>query len=163
MKIPLNNALQSTTKMNVTVDIKINRTMESVWQAITDIDNCQNVISSIIKINILNKPKNDLVGFKWEETREMFGKEAMETMWITDSVVNENYATRAESHGSVYITKLSLKECEGSTLLTMSFNGIPQTFSAKILSFLMSPLIISSIKKALIKDLRDIKTYVEKS
>jgi len=100
---------------------------------------------------------------KWEETREMFGKEAMETMWITDSVVNEYYATRAESHGSVYITKLSLKESDGSTLLTMSFNGIPQTFAAKVLSFLMRPLINSSIKKALVKDLRDIKAYVEKS
>jgi hypothetical protein len=46
------------------------------------------VISSILKITILNKPANDLVGLKWEETREMFGKEAMETIWITDSVDN---------------------------------------------------------------------------
>lgn len=148
--------------MNVTVNIKIYRSKESVWQAIADIENCQNVISSIMKINILNKPEKNLVGLKWEETREMFGKEAMETMWITDSVVNEYYATRAENHGSVYITKLSLKERDGTTLLTMSFNGVPQTFAAKVLSFLMRPLINSSIKKALIKDLRDIKAYVEK-
>jgi len=45
----------------------------------------------------------------------------------------------------------------------MSFNGIPQTFAAKALSFLMRPLINSSIKKALVKDLQDINAYVEKS
>lgn len=149
--------------MFVAVDIKIDRTKESVWQTITDIENCQNVISSILKISILNKPENDLVGLRWEETRKMFGKEAMETMWVTDSAVNEYYATRAESHGSVYITKLSLEESDGSTLLTMSFNGIPQTFAAKIISFFMRPLINSSIKKAMVNDLLDIKAYVEKS
>ncbi len=121
------------------------------------------MISSILRIIILNKPSADIVGLKWEETREMFGKEATETMWITESEVNEYYCTRAESHGSVYITKLSLKTIDNSTLLTMSFNGIPQSIIAKVLSFVMGPLIKKSMKKALTKDLEDIKAYVEKS
>jgi hypothetical protein len=45
----------------------------------------------------------------------------------------------------------------------MSFTGIPKSFFAKILSFLMSPLIKKSIVKALSKDLADIKAYVEQS
>ena len=149
--------------MIVTADIKIEKSKDSVWRAITDIENWQSMISSILKIVILNKPTGDFVGLKWEETREMFGKEAKETMWITDSVVNEYYCTRAESHGSVYITKLSLKSIDNSTVLTMSFNGIPQSTIAKVLSFVMGPLIKKSIKKALTKDLEDIKNYVEKS
>lgn len=149
--------------MKVTVDIEINKSKDSVWKAITDIDNCESMISSIVKINILHKPSEDFVGLKWEETREMFGKEAMETMWVTDSVVNEYYCTRAESHGSVYITKLSLRNSGSGTLLTMSFNGIAQTNAAKMLSFLMGPFIRNSIKKALTKDLEDIKSFVETS
>ena len=149
--------------MIVTVDIKIEKSKDSVWRAITDIENWQGMISSILKIVILNKPTGDFVGLKWEETREMFGKEATETMWITDSEVNEYYCTRAESHGSVYITKLSLKSIDNSTVLTMSFNGIPQSIIAKVLSFVMGPLIKKSMKKALTKDLEDIKAYVEKS
>ena len=149
--------------MIVTEVIEINQTKDAVWKAITDIENCERIITSIIRVNILNKPSSGIVGLKWEETREMFGKEASETMWITDSVTNEYYSTRAESHGSVYITKLSLTAIDSGTLLTMSFNGIPQSFFAKILSFLMSPLIRNSIKKALIKDLADIKAYVEKN
>ncbi len=103
------------------------------------------------------------MGLKWEETREMFGKEATETMWVTDAENNDYYCTRAESHGSVYITKLSLRNSGSGSLLTMSFNGIPQSFSAKILSLIMGPFIKSSIRKVLTKDLGDIKSYVEKS
>lgn len=148
--------------MIITVEIEMAGSKDSVWKTITDIENCQRVISSILKINILHKPIDGLVGLKWEETRQMYGKEAKETMWITDSVVNEYYSTRAESHGSVYVTKLSLKDSGSGTLLTMSFRGMPQTNISKILSFLMSPLISKSIKKALKKDLEDIKAYVEK-
>ena len=149
--------------MMVTEVIEINQSKDAVWKAISDIENCERIITSILKVNILNKPASGIVGLKWEETREMFGKEASETIWITDSETNEYYSTRAESHGSVYITKLSLTADDNGTLLTMSFNGIPQSFIAKIVSFLMGPLIRNSIKKVLIKDLADIKAYVEKS
>ena len=149
--------------MIVTEVSEINQTKDAVWKAITDIENCEHIITNILKINILNKPSSGIVGFKWEETREMSGKEASETMWITDSETNEYYSTRAESHGSVYITKFSLTAIDGDTLLTISFNGIPQSFVAKTLSFSMGPLIKNSIKMALIQDLADIKAYVEKS
>ena len=92
----------------------------------------------------------------------MFGKTAMETMWISDAIDNEYYVTRAESHGSIYITRLVLTDSDNGTLLTMSFTGTPQTAVAKILSFLMAPLITKSIKKALFQDLRDIKAFTEK-
>lgn len=42
------------------------------------------MVSGIISLNILHQPEDGLVGLKWEETRKMFGKEASETMWITD-------------------------------------------------------------------------------
>ncbi len=149
--------------MMVTDVIEIYQPKDTVWKAIADIENCKRIITSILNVNILNKPASGIVGLKWEETREMFGKKASETIWITDSETNEYYSTRAESHGSVYITKLSLTAIDNGTLLTMSFNGIPQSFIAKIFSFLMGPLIRNSIKKALIKELADIKAYVEKS
>lgn len=149
--------------MDVTEDITIAASKESVWKVITDIDNCQNVISSILRIDVLNRPNSGLIGLKWQETREMFGKEATEIMWITDAVENEYYATRAESHGSIYVSKLHIKENNGKTSLAMSFTGTPCSFAAKVLSFLMAPMIKSSIRKALKKDLNDIKAFLEKS
>ena len=149
--------------MIVVVDTEINKPKESVWKVITDIEHCQSVISAIKGINILNKPSSGLVGLKWEETREMFGKDAVETIWITDATTNDHYCTRAESHGSVYITKLSLRNNSNGSLLTMSFNGIPQSIAAKISYLIVGPFIKSSIKKALAKDLEDIKSHVEKA
>ncbi len=148
--------------MTVTVQIQIDKPKEIVWKAITDINNAAQMISGISAINVLHQPERGPVGLKWEETRQMFGKTAMETMWITDAIDNEYYVTRAESHGSIYITRLGLTDSDNGTLLTMSFTGIPQTAVAKMLSFLMSPLITKSIKKALLQDLRDIKAFTEK-
>ena len=147
--------------MKVSTSIDISKPREDVWKVITDIENCQGRISSIISIEVLEKPESGFVGFKWKEARKMFGKEATEVMWITDSVENEYYCTRAESHGSIYVTRLSLAESAGITTLTMAFTGEAQTFVAKIFSVLMSPLIKGSMKKELQKDLSDIKNYLE--
>ena len=149
--------------MVVTVNKEISKPKEQVWAVITDIEHSQDVISGIKKIDILNKTSSGLEGLKWEETREMFGKEAKEIMWITDAETNSHYHTRAESHGSVYMTKLSVQDSGSGSLLTMSFTGIPQSILAKILSFVMGPLIKSSMRKALAQDLEDIKVYVERS
>jgi len=147
--------------MKVSTSIEISKPKEDVWKVIADIENCQGRISSIIAIEVLEKPETGFVGFKWKETRKMFGKEATEIMWITDSVENEYYVTRAESHGSVYVSRLSLAESAGITTLTFSFSGEAQSLVARIFSALMGVLIKSAMKKELQKDLVDIKNYVE--
>ena len=146
--------------MKVTAEIEISRPREVVWAAIVDIENWTCMVSSIINIKIINKPPDGLVGLKWEETRQMFGKEATETLWVTDAVENEYYCSRTESHGSVYITKFSLSELDGKTLLSISFSGEPKTALVKTISFCMGPFIKSTIKNALDKDLSDIKNEV---
>lgn len=147
--------------MKIAVDIEIERPKEVVWSAITDIKNFSQMISGIIKLKILNKPKNGVVGLKWEETRRMFGKEASETMWITDAVENDYYCTRAESHGSVYITKMTINESDKSTLLTMTFAAEAQTLLVRIISACMALFVKGSMTKLLRKDLDDIKLFLE--
>ena len=149
--------------MQTQASIVITSNKEKVWQAIKDIENYQSMISAIMKINILNKPEEGLVGLKWEESREMFGKEAMETMWVTEAVENEYYCTRAENHGAVYLTRLSLQSQGDATKLTTTFTGEAETMVAKILSLLMGVFIKGSLKRALLKDLEDIKARVEKT
>ena len=149
--------------MEVSTSIEILKPKENVWKAITDIEDSAKMISSIIAIDVLEKPQVGFLGFKWQETRKMFGKEATEIMWVTDSLENEYYSTRAESHGSVYISRLSLSESGANTILTMSFSGEASSFIAKIISTLMSFIIKGSIEKELQKDLVDIKQYVEKN
>lgn len=149
--------------MKISTSIEIVAPKEVVWAAITNIEEAANMITGIIALEVLNSPQEGFVGLKWKETRKMFGKEAVETMWITDAVENEYYCTRAESHGCLYISRLSLTETGNSTTLTMTFSGEAETFLGKILSSCMSYFIKNSMKKELDKDLNDIKAHVEHS
>lgn len=147
--------------MELSVFVEIEKPLEVVWNAIIDFKNSSNFIKSIVNLEIINQPKDTLIGFKWKETRVMFGKEATETMWITDYSENEYYQTRAESHGSIYISRLSLERIGVKTKLTMTFSAEAQTTFAKIFSFCMGFMIKGSMKKALYNDLNDIKTHLE--
>ena len=147
--------------MNTSVSINIAKPKAEVWKTITDFENCPSYITSILSLEILEQPEDTLVGFKWKETREMFGKEATETMWVTDFSENEFYQTRAESHGSIYISKMAIKEDGDNSELIFSFSGEAVSFFAKIMSALMSSMMKKSLDKAMMKDLEDIKAYVE--
>jgi carbon monoxide dehydrogenase subunit G len=147
--------------MNIEVQESINGSLEEVWRVITDIDNSVNVISGIEEIEVLERPEEGLVGLKWRETRTLFGKTATEVMWITDAEENAFYATRAESHGSIYITHLTIVEQDGGTLLTMNFGAELQSFTAKVMSATMGWMFKNATIKAVQQDLTDNKAAVE--
>ena len=147
--------------MEVSTSVEINKSLEEVWNTIIDFENCSKYIESIQKLEVLEKPSNTLVGFKWKETRVMFGKEATEIMWITEYNINEYYQTRAESHGSIYTSRLSIKSIKNKTQLTMSFGGEAQSLFAKVFSLCLGFMMKVAMRKALLKDLTDIKEHLE--
>ena len=148
--------------MKAQSSIQINAPKEKVWKVVSNIENAAKTISGIQSVEILNPAgSNSMIGLKWKESRLMFGKEQWETMWVTDSSENEFYKVRAESHGSVYLTNVTLEDSNGNTQLTMDFESIPQSISAKVMAFLMGFMMKNMIKKAFLKDLEDIKKAVE--
>ncbi len=149
--------------MQMSADINIAATPERVWQVITDIEHCDQTISGIQAVEVLEKPETGLVGLKWKESRIMFGKEATETMWITEAEENAYYQTRAENHGAVYISRMSIKPDGDGSHLQMSFRGEPQTLVARILSVLTGWMMVGSMKKLINQDLEDIKARAEGS
>ena len=148
--------------MLLQVDIEIEKPKQDVWRLITDIENCAGFISGIEKVEILEKPATGITGLKWKETRTVFGKTAQETMWITGAVENQFYETRAESHGSIYKSRMALESAGESTRLSMTFEGIPQSSGAKIMWLLTGFLFKGATKKLLQQDLVDIKKFLER-
>jgi hypothetical protein len=148
--------------MNISVGIEIDSPKSNVWAVITDISNCANMISGIIDLEIIHKPEEGLIGLKWTETRKMFGKEATETMWITDYKDEEYYCTRAENCGAIYTTKMSVSEIQGRTLLTMSFSGTADSIFIKMMTAMMNFFMKKTMVKILEKDLSEIKEFVER-
>lgn len=147
--------------MNVEAKVTIKATKEAIWAVISHIENAAQRISGIEQIEILERPAAGIVGLKWKETRTVFGKTAAEVMWITDSAEHEFYQTRAESHGCVYISKMSIAAHGNSSTLTMTHATQPQSFVSKLVAIPMGFAFKGVFKKLLAKDLGDIKAAVE--
>ena len=147
--------------MRVTVETEIDAPRMDVWRLVTDIENAPATIQAIERIEVLERPPVGIAGIKWRETRTMFGKTATEVMWVTNAVEGSHYDTRAESHGSVYTTRIALQDRSGVTGLSMIFECEPRSVGAKILWGLTGFLFKGATRKALAKDLADIKAALE--
>lgn len=147
--------------MQLEMQVPVNATKAAIWKTITNIENAASTIEGIELVEILEKPEDGLVGLKWRETRTLFGKTATEVMWITEAETDHYYKTRAESHGAIYISMMSIVEEAGQVFLKMSFNSAAQTIGAKIMAVLLGRMMKNATKKALLKDLDDIKKNVE--
>ena len=148
--------------MLVEARVTINGSRTAIWSAITDIDNASEIISGIERIEVLEKPAHGLVGLKWRETRMLFGKPATADKWITDAAENEFYRTRAESDGFVFLSTMSISDGSGGMTLTSSHDSRPQSIVARIMSIPMGLLFKGVAKKAILQDLNDIKSAVER-
>lgn len=99
-------------------------------------------------------------GTRFRETREIFGKEATEEMEITVYEPDRHYRVEAESHGCKYLTTFEFEEVDGATDVTMVFEGIAESWVAK----LMTPLawMMSGATRKLIEaDLDDLQKHCE--
>jgi len=149
--------------MLVEAQVTINRSRAAIWAEITNIENSAETIRGIENIEVVEKPANGLVGLKWRETRMLFGKPTTVEKWITDAAENEFYTTRAESDGFVFLTTMRISGSDRGVTLTSSHDSQPQNIVAKLQSIPMSILFKGVVKKAILKDLSDIKAAVERS
>ncbi len=147
--------------MLVEEHVTINGSKAAIWAAITDIRNASEIISGIENIEVLEQPANGLVGLRWRETRMYFGKPAAVEKRITDAAENEFFKTRAESDGFVFLSTMSISGSSGGMTLTSSHETKPQGIAAKLKAIPMV-LFKGVIKKALLQDLNDIKSAVER-
>lgn len=114
----------------------INAPIADVFTAFTDISKIEERIDGIKKVEILEGgPTGE--GTKWRETREMFGKDATEEMWISNLQENKSYEVLAESNGTKYRTVYTFTEVDGGVRVDGIFEGIPQTVFAKIMSVMV--------------------------
>jgi len=148
--------------MTITVSEEINASRERIWNVITDIDSWADTISGIVSIEVINRPEAGVVGLKWREKRVLFGKEAVETMWIGAAEPNSWYETKAENHGAIYSTRLSLDDSSDKVVLTMTFSAKPTTITSKLMS-VMSFMFNGTMRKMMRKDLTDIRRAAENS
>jgi hypothetical protein len=148
--------------MLVETAVTISGSRAAIWAAITDIEGAATLLSGVDKIEILERPARGLVGLKWRETRMLFGKPASADKWITEAVEPEFYSTRAESDGFIFLSTIRLSGSDGGVTLTSIHDSQPQTLATRLMSIPMGLLFKGVAKKALLQDLHDIKSAVER-
>jgi hypothetical protein len=147
--------------VTVNVAVSVHAPQDRVWRLVTDIENSVRTISAIDAIEVLERPSAGLAGLKWRETRTMFGKSATEVMWVTDVDEGTSYVTEARSHGSIYRTRTGLSGDGGAVRLGMEFRSEPQSFGARVASVVLGPVMKRAVRKALLRDLEDVKRAAE--
>jgi hypothetical protein len=148
--------------MKVDCKVPVNASKEAIWSVMTDFEHMVDIIHDITKVEIIERPTSDsLVGLKWTETRIMFGAEATETMWITESVPMEYYQTRAESCGAIYTSRVYISTEAQQNYLGMKFEGECTSFCSKVMMIAMGWMFMGESKKAILKDINDIKAIAE--
>lgn len=149
--------------MIVEAGTTIRSTREVIWAVICDIANAAKIIRGVERIDVLDRPRDGLVGLKWRETRRLFGKPVAVEKWITQAVENEFYETRAESDGFVFVTTMRLSPAGDGVTLTSSHDSRPQGLVATLQAIPMKLLFKGVIRKAILEDLKDIEAAVASS
>lgn len=147
--------------MNVAAELPINAPKEAIWRVVTDIENAAGTIKAIERVEVLHRPEKGFVGFKWRETRTMFGSKATEDMWITEAVENEYYIAKAGSHGCDYTSRVAITPKEGKNYLSMSLEAKTNTLAGKLMMVCMGWMFVPMARKAFLQDVKDIKAAVE--
>ena len=133
--------------------------LERVFDAFVDIEHWSNRISGITRVEMLTQGAVG-VGTRFRETRIMFKKEATEEMEITALDPSHSYTLGCESNGCRYKSDFIFTEEGNGTALEMTFEATPLTFTAKVMSILMKPMMKKMVEMCS-KDLDDLKASVE--
>lgn len=142
--------------------ITINGSTAAVWAVIANIEGAAEIISGIEKIEVVERPTTGILGWKWRETRILFGKPATVEKVIIAGLENEFFTTESKEGGFMFSTYNRIWEGDGGTILRSQHETRPQGFVASLKSL---PMVFFKgvIKKAILQDLNDIKAAVEQA
>ncbi|MEV4916048.1 SRPBCC family protein [Streptomyces tirandamycinicus] len=149
------------TSRSVVVERRIAASVDRVWDALTDVEGSQHVLSGVERVEKLTEGAFG-VGTRWRETRRMFGKEATEEMRVTASEPPRRFVVEADSHGTHYVSEFVLRaDGPETTTVRMTFSGSTPGGVAGLLAKVLGPIGERAVAKAVAKDLADVAAAVE--
>lgn len=148
--------------MIVDAQVTVRATRAAVWAVVADIEHAADIISGVLRIEVLERPVHGLVGLRWRETRDFFGKPATVEKWITEAAEGTFYRTHAESDGCVFLATMQVADgADGTTTLSTVHDSQPVSLGARLMMLPMGLLFKRVARKALLRDLNDIRAAVE--
>ena len=145
----------------ITVESHIEAPVPTVFEYATDLRRAPERITGIRRLDVLTEgPVRK--GTRFRETRIMFKKEATEEMEIVAFDPPHAYTVGCENHGCRYLTEFRFRPERSGTNVSIRFQGVALTPVAKVMAFLLAPLVKSTCEKAFAKDMNDLRVAIEK-
>ncbi|MBN2899940.1 MAG: SRPBCC family protein [Clostridia bacterium] len=148
--------------MKFRVSVPIEASKEDIWRVMTDFEHEQETLHNVDDVEIIEKPNTSLNGFKWRETRTLFGTEETEEISVTEFRENSYYKTHSESHGMSHDSTYSIEPEGDHNLLMVNYTSRPEHLSTRLRSMLFGSLMKTTTRRELLDDLEDIKRKVER-
>ncbi|MEZ5990603.1 MAG: SRPBCC family protein [Planctomycetota bacterium] len=145
--------------VSMTLRKQVDAPPERVFDVASDFANAGRNIRAITSLEVLTAGPIG-VGTRFRETRTMFGRPATEEMVIIGFERPRSYTVGCENHGCTYRTEFRFEPTAGGTEIAMTFEAVPRTLAAKVMGFLLRPLLRKCIKETE-KDLDDLKAVAE--
>ena len=142
-----------------TLTKRIDAPRETVFRLASDFRNAADHIQGITKVEMLTDGPV-AQGTRFQETRIVFKREATEEMTVSAYDPPSGYALDCESCGCHYHTEFRFTANGSGTDVEMRFDVKPLTFFAKVMGFLMRPMMKMCLKETG-KDLDDLKAVAE--
>lgn len=130
-----------------------------VFSAYTDLERMAERIPGIQGVEVLTDGPVG-VGTRFKETRIMFKREATEEMAFTAYDAPNGFTLECDSCGARFVSVHRFTDKDGGTLVELDLSSKATSLGAKLfapLGFLFS----GTMKKAIQKDLDDMKAHVE--
>ena len=144
----------------MTVERDVSAPAETVWAIVTDLERTAEVVGAITALGRTDGGSGFEVGTAWKETRVMFGREATESMAVTEVDEGRSYTVESESRGVLYRSVMRVEPAGEGCHLSWQFGAEPRSTSAKLMS-IVGKLFEGSTRKALSADLDDIARAAE--
>ena len=150
--------------MQLDLSRHINADPETIWAVLTDVPNAHRILSGVLAVEILTAGEYE-PGFRWRETRKMFGMESTEEMMVQTADAPHSTTVVAENGGTEYKTVFTLTaDVSGGTNLFMHFSAEVAHAPAisRVVMGVMGKVALNSTRKTMEQDLADIATEAER-
>ena len=137
---------------------------ETVWDILTDVPNAHRTLSGVVAVEVLTAGAY-APGFRWRETRKMFGMKATEEMMVQTADAPHSTTVVAESGGTEYKTVFTLTaDAAGGTTLFMHFSAETAHAPAvsRVVMGVMGKVALNATRKTMERDLADIAAEAER-
>jgi len=145
----------------VTTSRVIHAPVERVWEVFSDIAHGAEHMTAITSLEVLtDQPFGP--GYRWRETRRVFGRDATEEMWVSAAQAPHFYEVAAESHGSKYLSRFDFRGHPQGTEVVHTFTGEPTGLVTKVIGAATGWLLKGTLVKQLQDDLADLAAVCER-